>query len=297
MATQKINLHTHSTFSDGKNTAEEHVLTAIQKGFSVIGFSEHSIHPLNPEFYSAFDSNWHMQPQHFEEYVTAIHELKQKYADRIVILLGFEADYFVRDGIEKAVPDKTAYAQFEPDYLIGSIHFINTPGGFFTVDNKVEIVEQNLRQLYAKPDGSIDGKQVVCDYFEAERAMLKVGNFEILGHADLIRLRNGPLHFFDENESWYKEQLKLTAKAAAVAGVIAEINTGAIARGMMKDAYPSDQFLEYLKEQNVPVCINSDAHKSEFLDASFDFAAVKAQRAGYTEITYPVQGKLVHIKL
>ena len=284
---EKINLHTHSTFSDGKNTAEEHILAAIEKGFTVIGFSEHSLHPLNPEFYSAFDSIWHMPVTDFSKYVAAIAELKQKYADRIKILLGFEADYFVREGIGSAVPDKAAYAQFKPDYLIGSIHFINTPQGFFTVDHKVEVVEQALRSFYSKPDGTIDGKRVTCDYFEAERAMLRDGNFEILGHPDLIRLRNGPLKFFDENESWYKEQLKLTAKAAAAAGVIAEINTGAIARGMMEDAYPSDQFLEYLFEQGVPVCINSDAHKTEFLDAAFDLAAQKAKRAGYKELTYP----------
>ena len=287
MTNEKINLHTHSKFSDGKNTAEEHILAAIEKGFTIIGFSEHSIHPLNPDFYSEFDSVWHMPVESFSAYVSTISELKQKYDGRIKILLGFEADYFVREGIGSAVPDKTAYSQFQPDYLIGSIHFINTPKGYFTVDNKVEIVEQSLRRFYSKPDGTIDGKRATCDYFEAERAMLREGNFEILGHPDLIRLRNGPLHYFNEDESWYKEQLKLTAKAATAAGVIAEINTGAIARGMMDDVYPSAQFLEYLYEQGVPVCINSDAHKCEFLDAAFDLAAQKAKRAGYKELTYP----------
>ena len=294
---EKINLHTHSTFSDGKNTAEEHVLAAIEKGFTVLGFSEHSLHPLNPDFYSAVDSLWHMPVADFNEYVAAIGELKQKYADRIKILLGFEADYFVRPGIGSAIPDRAAYSQFKPDFLIGSVHFINRPEGFFTVDHKVEIVQENLRRLYSKPDGSIDGKQVVCDYFEAERAMLKAGKFEILGHPDLIRLRNEPLKFFDENESWYKEELKLTAKEAARAGVIAEINTGAIARAMMEDSYPSAQFLEYLFELGVPVCINSDAHRCEFLDAAFDLAAQKAKRAGYKELTYPFEEKLIHIKL
>ena len=294
---EKINLHTHSKFSDGKNTAEEHVLAAIEKGFTVLGFSEHSIHPLNPDFYSEFDSIWHMPVSDFNSYVATIGELKQKYADRIKILLGFEADYFVRKGIGTALPDKAAYAQFQPDYLIGSVHFINTPQGFFTVDHKVEIVEENLRRFFSKPDGTIDGKSAACEYFEAERAMLKSCKFEILGHPDLIRLRNSVLNFFDENESWYKEQLKLTAKAAAAAGVIAEINTGAIARGMMDDVYPSTQFLEYLYEQKVPVCINSDAHKSEFLDAAFDLAAQKAKRAGYKELTYPSGEKLIHINL
>ena len=34
----KANFHTHSKFCDGKNTAEEMVLAAIDKGFTVLGF-------------------------------------------------------------------------------------------------------------------------------------------------------------------------------------------------------------------------------------------------------------------
>lgn len=294
---EKINLHTHSKFSDGKNTAEEHILAAIEKSFTVLGFSEHSIYPLDPAFYSAVDSNWHMLPVNFLKYVAAINELKEKYADRIKILLGFEADYFVRDGIGSALPDKKAYSVFKPDFLIGSVHFINTPGGYFTADNKVEEVQKALKTFYTDAGGKINGKAAVCDYFEAERNMIKSGKFDIIGHPDLIRIRNAALNFFDENESWYKEELKLTAKAAAQAGVIAEINTGAIARGLMDDVYPSAQFLEYLHELGVPVCINSDAHKAEFLDASFDYAAQCAKKAGYDELSYPVQGKIVHIKI
>ena len=294
---EKINLHTHSTFSDGKNTAEEHVLAAIEKGFTVLGFSEHSMHPLDPAFYSAVDSNWHMQPQNFSKYVAEVKRLKEKYADRIKLLIGFEADYFYSPAIGLAAPDKAPYSEYSPDYLIGSVHFIYTQKGFFTVDNKSEEVQKALTNFYADQSGNINGKAVVCDYFEAERNMLKSGKFEIMGHPDLIRLRNGALHFFDENESWYKEQLMLTAKSAATAGVIAEINTGAVARGLMDDTYPSMQFLEYLHDNKVPVCINSDAHKCEFLDAAFDIAAVKAQRAGYKELTYPVGNSLIHIEL
>ena len=297
MTKAKINLHTHSFFSDGKNSLEEHILAAIEKGFTVLGFSEHSLHPLDPAFYYAVDSNWHMLPDRFSEYATAVKALKEKYADRIKILLGFEADYLVLPGTGSAIPDKASYADFAPDYLIGSVHFINTPAGFFTVDNKAEEVQKALNSFYRQPDGTINGRAAVCDYFEAERRMLEGGNFEIMGHPDLIRLRNGALHFFDETESWYKEELKLTAKAAARAGAIAEINTGAIGRGLMDDVYPSAQFMEYLHEEGVPVCINSDAHKCEFLDAAFDYAALCAKKAGYDELSYPVEGKIVHIKL
>ena len=41
----KSNLHTHTRFADGKHTAEEVVLSAIENGMEVLGFSEHSFHP------------------------------------------------------------------------------------------------------------------------------------------------------------------------------------------------------------------------------------------------------------
>ena len=48
----KANLHTHTTWCDGKNTAEEMVRSAIESGFDVLGFSGHS--------YTSFDESYCM---------------------------------------------------------------------------------------------------------------------------------------------------------------------------------------------------------------------------------------------
>lgn len=287
MSARKCNFHTHTQFCDGKNTAEEMVLSAIEKGFDVLGFSSHCLHPLNPEFYKPFDKIWHIPAENIKDYTEEVHRLKEKYADKIKIYLGFEADYFESDIYGTAIPSKSNYQVFSPDYLIGAVHFINTDKGFFTVDHKPEIVKENLIRFYSKPNGEIDGRAAVCDYFLAEREMLKKGDFDIIAHCDLIKLRNGPLNFFNPEESWYKEELKATAKEIARAGVITEINTGAIGRGIMDDTYPSQYLLELLFELGVPVCINSDAHTTAMLDGAFDRAAAQAKKTGYTELVYP----------
>ena len=283
----KANFHTHSTFCDGKFSAEDMVIAAIEKGFDVLGFSSHCLHPLNPEFYKPFDNIWHIPSANIKSYTEEIRRLKEKYADKIQLYLGFEADYFDSPEIGTAIPSMENYAEFEPDYLIGAVHFINTDKGFFTVDNKPEIVKESLSRLYSKPNGEIDGRAAVCDYFAAERAMLQKGDFDIIAHCDLIKLRNGPLNFFNPEESWYKDELKATALEIARSGVIAEINTGAIGRGIMDDTYPSQYFLELLYELGVPVCINSDAHTTQMLDGAFDRAAAQAKKTGYTELVYP----------
>ena len=287
MSARKCNFHTHSQFCDGKNTAEEMVVAAIEKGFDVLGFSSHCMHPLNPEFYKPVDNLWHIPADNIKAYTQEVLRLREKYADKIKIYLGFEADYFDSADFGSAIPAKDTYSDFSPDYLIGAVHFINTDKGFFTVDHKPEIVKENLIRFYSKPNGEIDGRAVVCDYFAAEREMLKKGDFDIIAHCDLIKLRNGPLNFFDPEESWYKQELQATALEIARAGVIAEINTGAIGRGIMDDTYPSQYFLELLYELGVPVCINSDAHTTAMLDGAFDRAEAKEKKTGYTELVYP----------
>ena len=273
---KKANFHTHTTFCDGRSTAEEMVLSAIEKGFDVLGFSSHCMYP--------FASTWHIPVNQVSDYCAEIKRLKEKYSSKIQIRLGFEAEYI--RGI--ACPDKNGdYKDFSPDFLIGSVHYLLLDDGNFTLDDKTENVKEGLLKFYSK-NGVIDSKAVVHDYFEAQRQMLSKGNFDIWGHADLIRIRNGVLHFFDENESYYKDELKLTAKAAASAGVIAEINTGAIARGTMDDLYPSEYFLSLLYNEGVPVCINSDAHDAKNLDAAFDMAVERAKKIGYRELMYPV---------
>ena len=48
----KINLHSHTTYCDGKNSPEEMALAAMDRGFDVFGFSGHS--------YTAFDESYCM---------------------------------------------------------------------------------------------------------------------------------------------------------------------------------------------------------------------------------------------
>ena len=127
---------------------------------------------------------------------------------------------------------------------------------------------------------------MIQEYFQLERKMLKEANFNIIGHADLVRKNNEKLCMFNENDSWYREEIKITADGIKKAGVIAEINTGAIARGTMDDVYPSAEFLSFLRERNVPVTINTDCHSPEKIDCGYERALQAALKAGYSELAY-----------
>ena len=265
----KTNFHTHSLFCDGKDLPEEIVKKAIEKKFDILGFSSHSMFP--------FGADWHISPYKFQEYTQEIQRLKESYKNKIQILLGFEVDYLS----PLTFPKKEIYKGFSPDYLIGSVHYLTTDKGWFTVDGPVQELEYGLNDLF-----NGNGKKLVQEYFYTQRQMLSNGEFDILGHPDVIRKRNGVLHFFDETESWYKSEIEETAKAIAQSGVIVEINTGGIARGVINDTYPSLDFLKTLNKYDVPITINSDAHNAQDLDCAFDFAKKQAAEAGYKEVTY-----------
>jgi histidinol-phosphatase (PHP family) len=276
----KTNFHTHSLFCDGHNSAEEMVKAAIEKRFSILGFSSHSMYP--------FSSEWHMAITSFEPYCAEVRRLADLYKDKIKIALGFEADYI--PGF--SVPRFDVYKKFNPEFLIGSVHFVYNGNGYFEADDSPESVLEGIKKLYG---GS--SKKAVSRYFELEREMLQKGDFTIIGHPDLIRKTNCKTHFFNEEDMWYKRELKATAKAIAQAGVISEINTGAIARGYMNDMYPSPYFLSLLHDAGVPITISSDAHAASGLDCAFGAAKERAKKAGYTEFAVPQAGSVQFYKL
>lgn len=249
------NLHTHSTWCDGKSSPEEMVQAAIRKGFSTLGFSSHAMLPQD-------DIDWVLTLEKAPRYAAEIRALKEKYKGAIEILCGVEADY-IPGG---ATPCKEAYAAIRPDYIIGSIHWVKaTDGALVAVDHTPQILADGIRDHFGG-----NAEALIRAYFAAEREMVRLFDFDILGHPDLVRKFNMKNPYFDESAAWYQEELVQTADVIAASGKIVEVNTGAIARGWLDDAYPAPSFRKLLRERGVKFILSSDAHTSDTLDCAFD---------------------------
>lgn len=256
------NFHTHSTWCDGKSSPEEIVRTAIGQGFSTLGFSSHAMLPQD-------DIDWVLTPKKAPRYAEEIRALAGRYADKIRILCGVEAD-FIPGG---ATPSKAAYASIRPDYIIGSIHWVKAAdGALVAVDHTPEILADGIRDHF-----NGDAKNFVRAYFAAERQMVRDFDFDIVGHPDLVRKFNSKYPYFDEGAAWYEEELATTAEAIAATGKLVEVNTGAISRGWLEDAYPSPSFRSHLRSRGVKFILSSDAHDADALSTAFDrFADAEA---------------------
>ena len=238
------NYHTHSSFCDGSATPEQMVVAAIEKGFSELGFSSHSDMVKDLAAYKA-----------------EVRRLAEKYRGRIRILCGIEAEY------------DTGFERGDLDYVIGSTHYLVAPDGFrFAFDHTPKILEDGIRDHFRG-----DSAAFVRAYFAQEREMIEGYDCDIVGHVDLVRKFNAKHPYFDETAPWYREELVRTADAIAASGKIVEVNTGAISRGWMDDAYPSAEMRALLRERGVRFILSSDSHAPDTLDCAFDrFAAAES---------------------
>lgn len=251
----KINLHTHSTWCDGADSPRRIAESAIEKGFDVIGFSSHAMLPADP-------LGWPLTAAKIPGYAAEIRALAKEFASRIEIRLGVEADY-VKGA---CFPDRKTYAALAPDYIIGSIHFVVAPDGAWAcVDENPQRLVDDVREHFGG-----DCRAFLEAYFGQQREMALGYDFDIIGHPDLCRKFNGRLSYFDEEASWYRAELERTADAFAKSGKIVEINTGAISRGWLDDAYPSAYFRSLLRDRGVRLVLSSDAHSAAALDCAFD---------------------------
>ncbi|MFW6344040.1 MAG: histidinol-phosphatase HisJ [Sediminispirochaetaceae bacterium] len=270
------NYHTHSSFCDGKGQLEDYVKYALSRGFHALGFSGHAPLP--------FPNDWTMNEENLSTYIREVLALKERYRDSLEICLGLETDYLDK----KHNPAHPKYKALGLDYQIGSVHHLYSPERteFLQVDYTKEELELLLKDTFDK-----DIKALVSTYYRMVREMVQTGGFEILGHLDLVKKQNRGNVYFDETEKWYKREIEKTLETVAETDVILEINTGAMARGYTAEPYPSPWIIDRAAELKIPVTINSDAHRPEWLDYGFEEAENLARAAGYSSKIVYTEGE------
>lgn len=88
MIKMTFDLHTHSGYSDGKNTMEENIVSAIEKGLVKIGITDHAYR------HTAYGVKRHA----LDGYLKNAMDLKKAYRKEIEVLVGLEFDLIDLDG-------------------------------------------------------------------------------------------------------------------------------------------------------------------------------------------------------
>jgi len=263
-------LHNHTIFCDGKDNIETMCRAAFDKKLCAIGFSAHA--PITKK--TGIESDWHARDEIFDKYVEEVLSAKKRWSGKLEVLLGFEIDYI--KGLRSALDSDITAAN--PDYLIGSVHYLVPANGAkpFTVDGPPEEFLQGLNEGFGG-----DAHALMNSYYDAMEEMIALGGFEILGHADIVKKNCIGKNLWPQESEICRQ--KEIARAAAKAGVIAEANTGGINRKKINEIYPSETFLKFFRENNVPVIITADAHCASDIDGNYDIAVQTLISAGFSD--------------
>lgn len=254
--------HTHTIYSDGKNTPREMIEKAVALGMEAIGISDHS--------YTDHDLGYCMQKENEAAYIAELRALKEEYKDKIAVSIGLELD-----GSFEA--DRSSY-----DYMLGDCHNVKTPGGYFSVDH------------------ALDGHKSLCEdwfggdytafaraYYEGYVAATQKMRPDILGHFDLVC----KFCLVNESDPRYLSYAREALEASLAVTPYIELNTGAIARGYRHIPYPAPYLLEIVKEKGGVLLLGSDSHKTETLGFGFESAVEYLKENGIFSIAVLKNGK------
>jgi len=247
-----VDLHNHTPLCNhAEGVPEEYINQALKKNIKIYGFADHA--PME------FDKEYRMSFEDMKNYENEIKSLKEKYKDKINILLGYEVDFTPKKYLDKRVLNA------DVDYLIGSVHFLDNWG----FDNPEFIKEWERR----------DVDDVYKEYFNYIKEMADSKLFQIVGHIDLVKV------FGHKPKKPIKDIAKDAIKAIKKAGMAVEINTAGL-RKPVKELYPSDEILEMLVEENIDLTLSSDAHSPFQVGFGYEKALEKLKKFGVNELVY-----------
>ena len=258
----KSNFHTHTTFCDGKSTAEEMVQRALELGFDRLGFSGHC--------YTWFDPEFHMDT---EAYFAELKRLQEAYHGRIELFCGLEGETLGHgEGYEKA------------EYIIGSTHYLKTGEEYLSVDNTEEELARMCREYFGGDYYKLSQAyyETTAKTIDSIRENLKRQDpLMFVGHFDLVTRFNDSMHFMDEEDPRYLGPAMEAMEYLVKQGVPFEINLGALNRGRKRYAYPAPTLLQKLHDLGGEILISSDAHHRDLLDGAFAEGTRAAEEAGF----------------
>ena len=249
-----LDLHNHHRrCGHARGELEDYVAHAAEVGLATLGVADHA-----PRFAHAADHplpGIQMARSEYPSYLAEVRELQARYAERLELLVGIEADFI--PGREATYRDALAASGL--DYVIGSVH--------------------EWDGVHVYNPHSWDGRDrhaLYRGYFAHLRAAVRSGLFDVLAHLDAVKVY-GP-DVFD----LAADEIEPTLDAIAASGIVVEINTA----GMRKcgEVFPRPSLIAALFERGVRFTFGSDAHAPSELAHGAAEVARLLDRLGIDEL-------------
>jgi histidinol-phosphatase (PHP family) len=220
---------------------EDMCRAAIAAGVTELGFSDHfDLHPNEP-FPDYLDP---------EAWWSSYRNCELKFGDDLVLRAGIEIGepHRFTDRVRQLLD------QYPWDFVLGSLHWV---GDICVFDQPY--FGENPDTPYAR-------------YFDELARMVEIGDFDILGHFDVVK-RYGFEHYGDFQPERHEPMIRHILRLLAERDLAIEINTSTLRRSIQQPS-PSFRILEWFREEGGQfVTLGSDAHTTQ--DVGFGLRAMK----------------------
>ena len=256
------NPHTHTDFSDGRDTPRSQVERALALGFRALGFSDHAAQDVD-----AFTG---MPREREADYQGAVRALAEEYAGRIRVHLGVELDS------EFGIADKKNY-----DYILLSCHYVRKGNARALVDCR-----PRRDRVFAVRDEAYggNGEAMAADYFLRLGARALEERPAILGHFDIVKYFNGDGSLYDPQSPVVRRAWREALAMVRESGALLEVNTGGMARGYVSEPYPAWDILRVWRDMGGGVILGSDCHDARLMDFAFDGVLARLRAEGFASV-------------
>jgi histidinol-phosphatase (PHP family) len=246
--------HMHTHFSaDGQASPAEMCEAALRAGLREICFTEHV------DWVPWDESREFFQPV---AYVPAALRCRAAYAGRLRVGLGLE----VSEPHLVAEPLQAVLAAWPFDFVLGSAHWIDRSGTCFSDVYRTHSIEHVERE-----------------YFQRVLELVETGDFDSLGHLDLVR-RYRPKALGPFDTMAHAEVIRTILRVLVRRERAFEINTSPLRRGLDATC-PDLTVLRWYKELGGErLTIGSDAHRPEQVGTGFAVARDMLRAAGFERI-------------
>ncbi|NNL41927.1 MAG: histidinol-phosphatase HisJ [Desulfobacterales bacterium] len=249
------------------DTLDEIIKAYIQKGFSWVGITEHM----------PFSSDEFLYPEEkeagldvkgtyrrFADYIFKCRKLQKKYSSSIKIYVGFETELF--SGFEPFI--KKLIQNFQPDYIVGSLHHVNNMGFDYS------------KQQYDETARTIGGIEALyCEYFDQQYELIKALKPEVVGHFDLIRIFD-PNYHIQLKKPDVQKRIERNLKLIKQFNLIIDYNLRSLYTGA-SEPYPSKPILLQALDLGIPVVPGDDSHSVGTVGRCVDEEIKILQKLGF----------------
>jgi histidinol-phosphatase (PHP family) len=245
-------MHTHFS-SDGQASPRDMCEAALRCGLQEICFTEHV--DWTP---------WDETREHFNPaaYVPAAERCRAEFSGRLSVRIGLElSEPHLAAG---AITDLLEAWPF--DFVLGSAHWIDQSGMSLTEVYRTHTVEH------------VEG-----EYFRRVLELAEQGQFDSLGHLDLVR-RYRPTELGPFDTMAHADIIRAILRVLVQRDKAFEINTSPLRRGLDATCPDLTVLRWYQELGGEKLTIGSDAHRPDQVGTGFDVALSMLQSAGYSRI-------------